>query len=194
MGRRLCYRGRHSPSFLWKEVPRRGGGWLSQRDEVVRAAFPMIPLLTALLDRERKRFLASLRNDDAGRRYSLFYTFSLRSAAVFQLFYGNTAFFNESFSSFIQKPVLFIATMLYSDNQHSKRSGDRDARKASIYGIRSLRDFKGENNEKTYHESSSSRSSGRRCHPGGRLSGTGIGYSHSSGRHRKVLERRTLRL
>ena len=24
---------RHSPSFPWKEVPRRGGGWLSQRDE-----------------------------------------------------------------------------------------------------------------------------------------------------------------
>ena len=24
-----------SPSFLWKEVPRRGGGWLLQRGEVV---------------------------------------------------------------------------------------------------------------------------------------------------------------
>ena len=22
---------RHTPSFLWKEVPRRGGGWLSKR-------------------------------------------------------------------------------------------------------------------------------------------------------------------
>ena len=22
---------RHTPSFLWKEVPRRGGGWLSMR-------------------------------------------------------------------------------------------------------------------------------------------------------------------
>ena len=25
--------GRHSPSFCWKEVPRRGGGWLPQRGE-----------------------------------------------------------------------------------------------------------------------------------------------------------------
>ena len=25
--------GRHSTSFLWKEVPRRGGGWLPQRGE-----------------------------------------------------------------------------------------------------------------------------------------------------------------
>ena len=25
--------GRHSPSFRWKEVPRRGGGWLPQRGE-----------------------------------------------------------------------------------------------------------------------------------------------------------------
>ena len=145
-------------------------------------------------DRKRKRFLAFARNDDAGRRHTPSHTFSLRSTAVFQLFYGNTAFFNESFSSSIQKPVIFIAVMPYSDYKHSKRSGDSGARKASMAGILSLCDFKGENNEKTYHESSSSRSSGRRCHSGGRLSGTGIGYSHSSGRYRKILERRTFRL
>lgn len=57
--------------------------------------------------------------------------------------------------------------MPYSDYKHSKRSGDSGARKASMAGILSLCDFKGENNEKTYHESSSSRSSGRWCHSGG---------------------------
>ena len=77
------------------------------------------------------------------------YTFSLQSCAVFQLSYGNAAFFNESFSSFIQKRVTFIATMPYSDYKHSKRSGDWRVRKASTAGIFSLRDFKGENNEKT---------------------------------------------
>ena len=62
---------RHTPSFLWKEVPRRGGGWLSMRDEVVGSTvFPMIPLLTSFLDRKRKRFLAFARNDDAGRRHT----------------------------------------------------------------------------------------------------------------------------
>ena len=56
-----------SPSFLWKEVPRRGGGWLSKRDEVVGSTvFPVIPLLTSFLDRKRKRFLAFARNDDVG--------------------------------------------------------------------------------------------------------------------------------
>ena len=58
-------------------------------------------------------------------------------------------FFNESFSSSIQKPVIFIAVMPYSDYKHSKRSGDSGARKASMAGILSLCDFKGENNEKT---------------------------------------------
>ena len=35
-------RGHGSPSFLWKEVPRRGGGWLSQRNkkEWGRSIFP----------------------------------------------------------------------------------------------------------------------------------------------------------
>ena len=38
-------RGCGSPSFLWKEVPRRGGGWLSQRNkkEWVRSIFPYRP-------------------------------------------------------------------------------------------------------------------------------------------------------
>ena len=113
------------------------------------AVLPVIPLLTAFLDRERKRFLAFARNDDAGRRHTPSHTFSLRSSAVFQLFYGNTALFNESFSSSIQKPVIFIAVMPYSDYKHSKRSGDSGARKASMAGILSLCDCKGENNEKT---------------------------------------------
>ena len=60
-----------SPSFLWKEVPRSGGGWLSIRDEVVKSTvFPVIPLLTSFLDRKRKRFLAFARNDDAGRLHT----------------------------------------------------------------------------------------------------------------------------
>ena len=55
------------PSFLWKEVPRRGGGWLSKRYEVVGSTvFPVILLLTSFLDRKRKRFLAFARNDDVG--------------------------------------------------------------------------------------------------------------------------------
>ena len=34
---------RHSPSFPWKEVPQRGGGWLSQRDESHgRGAFSLV--------------------------------------------------------------------------------------------------------------------------------------------------------
>ena len=34
---------RYSPSFLWKEVVRRGGGWLSQRDESHgRGAFSLV--------------------------------------------------------------------------------------------------------------------------------------------------------
>ena len=37
------------------------------------------------------------------------HTFSLQFFAVFQLFYGNAAFFNESFSSFIQKRVTLLA-------------------------------------------------------------------------------------
>lgn len=39
--------------------------------------------------------------------------------------------------------------MPYSDYKHSKRNGDSGARKASMAGILSLCDFKGENNEKT---------------------------------------------
>ena len=31
--------GHGSPSFLWKEVPRRGGGWLTQRN---KRALPLI--------------------------------------------------------------------------------------------------------------------------------------------------------
>ena len=63
-----------SPSFLWKEVPRRGGSWLSKRDEVVESTvFPVIPLLTSFLDRKRKRFLAFARNDDAGRQHTPFF-------------------------------------------------------------------------------------------------------------------------
>ena len=98
-----------SPSFLRKEVPRRGGGWLPQRMEkecemylsrfVIPSAaegsfsfplsvflrkaacmkhrtpkshgvrcFPFPASLTAFPDRERKRFLAFARNDDAGKR------------------------------------------------------------------------------------------------------------------------------
>ena len=34
------------------------------------AVLPVIPLLTAVLDRERKRFLAFARNDDARRRHT----------------------------------------------------------------------------------------------------------------------------
>ena len=34
-----------SPSFLWKEVPRRGGGWLSQRDE--RECEIVLPLVSS---------------------------------------------------------------------------------------------------------------------------------------------------
>ena len=37
--------GHGSPSFLWKEVPRRGGGWLTQRNkqEWVRSIFSYRP-------------------------------------------------------------------------------------------------------------------------------------------------------
>ena len=40
--RKALVRGHGSPSFLWKEVPRRGGGWLTQRNkkEWVRSIFP----------------------------------------------------------------------------------------------------------------------------------------------------------
>ena len=31
---------RHSPSFLWKEVPRRGGGWLPRNKKKWVEAFP----------------------------------------------------------------------------------------------------------------------------------------------------------
>ena len=109
---------RHTPSFPWKEgprrgkeVPRRGGGWLPKRDEkngkqpcsrfVIpstaegsfsfavffflctyicmkhRASkslgvrcFPCPLSSHCLPDRKRKRFLASARNDDAGRRHT----------------------------------------------------------------------------------------------------------------------------
>ena len=97
-----------SPSFLRKEVPRRGRAWLPQRIEkeceirlsrfVIpsaaegsfsfpvsvflrkavcmkhrtpkshEACFPFPASLTAFPDRERKRFLAFARNDDAGKR------------------------------------------------------------------------------------------------------------------------------
>ena len=102
---------RHTPSFPWKEVPRRGGGWLPKRDEkngkqpcsrfVIpstaegsfsftvffflctyicmkhRASkslgvrcFPCPLSSHCLPDRKRKRFLASARNDDAGKRHT----------------------------------------------------------------------------------------------------------------------------
>ena len=102
---------RHTPSFPWKEVPRRGGGWLPKRDEkngkqpcsrfVIPSAaegsfsfavffflctyicmkhraskslevrcFPCPLFSHRLPDRKRKRFLASARNDDAGRRHT----------------------------------------------------------------------------------------------------------------------------
>ena len=102
---------RHTPSFPWKEVPRRGGGWLPKRDEkngkqpcsrfVIPSAaegsfsfavffflctyicmkhraskslgvrcFPCPLSSHCLPDRKRKRFLASARNDDAGRRHT----------------------------------------------------------------------------------------------------------------------------
>ena len=72
---------RHTLSFPRKEVPRRGGGWLTQRDEkacetvLSRIGIPRRrvhgvsrdPSSSPLLaDRERKRFLAFARNDDAG--------------------------------------------------------------------------------------------------------------------------------
>ena len=40
--RKALMQGHGSPSFLWKEVPRRGGGWLSQRNkkEWGRSIFP----------------------------------------------------------------------------------------------------------------------------------------------------------
>ena len=101
----------HSPSFLRKEVPRRGGGWLplwAQKECEIRfsrfvipsaaegsfsfpvsvflrkavcmrrrtpksheACFPFSALLTASPDRERKRFLAFARNDDAGKGFAI---------------------------------------------------------------------------------------------------------------------------
>ena len=72
---------RHTPSFPWKEVPRRGGGSLPKRDEkecetvLSRIGIPRRrvhgvsrdPSSPPLLpDRERKGFLAFARNDDAG--------------------------------------------------------------------------------------------------------------------------------
>ena len=100
-----------SPSFLRKEVPRRGGGWLplwAQKECEIRlsrfvipsaaegsfsspisvflrkavcmrrrtpksheACFPFSALLTASPDRERKRFLAFARNDDAGKGFAI---------------------------------------------------------------------------------------------------------------------------
>ena len=101
-----------SPSFLRKEVPRRGGGWLplwAQKECEIRLSrfvipsaaegsfsspisvflrkavcmrrrtpksheaqcFPFSALLTASPDRERKRFLAFARNDDAGKGFAI---------------------------------------------------------------------------------------------------------------------------
>ena len=58
----------HPPSFHWKEVPRRGGGWLPQRDEkkcetsVARIVIPSEPLdLHCAAEKTLRRFL---RNDD----------------------------------------------------------------------------------------------------------------------------------
>ena len=49
-------RGCGSPSFLWKEVPRRGGGWLTQRNkkEWVRSIFSYRPP-----KRSRRRFFVA---------------------------------------------------------------------------------------------------------------------------------------
>ena len=56
-----------SPSFLWKEVPRRGGGWLSLRTKRHVRCFPCPLSSQRFSDRKRKRFLAFARNDNMGK-------------------------------------------------------------------------------------------------------------------------------
>ena len=56
-----------SPSFLWKQVPRRGGDWLPLRTKRHVRGFPCPLSSQRLPDRERKRFLAFARNDNMGK-------------------------------------------------------------------------------------------------------------------------------
>lgn len=70
------------PSFR-RRCSEGGGSWLSKRDEVVGSTvFPVIPLLTSFLDRKRKRFLACVRNDGMGKRYSRIASFLTRKGFV----------------------------------------------------------------------------------------------------------------
>ena len=49
---------RHTPSFPWKEVPRRGGGWLSKRDFHTRGCQPRRASLVCPFQRKgREQFL-----------------------------------------------------------------------------------------------------------------------------------------
>ena len=51
---------RHTPSFLWKEVPRRGGGWLSKRYFHSRGCQPRLASLVCPFQRNAIKLRKSL--------------------------------------------------------------------------------------------------------------------------------------
>ena len=69
LGRR-CPEGAEARSLSGMKRNARQSFHVSASRAAGSAVLPVIPLLTAVLDRERKRFLAFARNDDARRRHT----------------------------------------------------------------------------------------------------------------------------
>lgn len=79
--------GRHSPSFLWKEVSRRGGGWLPQRDEKpCETARPPVSSSQSLFSNQPVSLWKSLRETHDGDPRNFFKSEGHKSHASPMLF------------------------------------------------------------------------------------------------------------